>query len=210
MRIGGVGVHGYDGAVISEESLALERFEDEGLQVELDEARLDELERGAAHGVHAVAGFDVGSKLPRRPAGFELLQQVSRTGDVDAERADLFNGARIDVGDDEDGRARRILHGNFLLARQQRAQRFVELGPARIDGLLAGQRVEHAAFDRVNELARFAFGGDQVEPAASDHARRFELQHAIGERVSRVMIEEEPARKAGVTQGGLNFQNAHG
>ena len=56
----------------------------------------------------------------------------------------------------------------------------------------------------MDELAGFAFGGDEVEPAAGDEGVWVEAEDAIGDGVAVVVIIEEPAVEVVFAQGRLN------
>ena len=80
----------------------------------------------------------------------------------------------------------------------------LELLPGGVCVFAAGEGVELAGLDAVDELAGFAFGGDEVEPAAGDEAVFVEAEDAIGDGVAVVVVVEEPAVELVLAERGLN------
>ena len=81
----------------------------------------------------------------------------------------------------------------------------LELLPGGVGVFAAGEGVELAGFDAVDELAGLAFGGDEVEPAAGDEAVLVEAEDAVGDGIAMVVVVEEPAVEVLLAQGRLNF-----
>ena len=80
--------------------------------------------------------------------------------------------------------------------------------PGVVDGLRAGQVVQHAGLDGVDELPRLTFPGDQVvAPAGDELALSGELQEGQSDRIVLLKTGEEPAVGAGFGQGGLDGGN---
>ena len=61
----------------------------------------------------------------------------------------------------------------------------------------------------MHQLARLAGGGDVVVPAAGDVGFGVEAEDALADGVAMVVIVEEPAVVAGVTEGRLNRVQVH-
>ena len=68
--------------------------------------------------------------------------------------------------------------------------------PARVRLFGSGQVIQMAGFDAMDELAGLALRGNVVIPAARDVERIGESEDAVGERVTMVVVEEEPSIKA--------------
>ncbi len=84
-----------------------------------------------------------------------------------------------------------------------------ELLPGGVLGLGAGEGIEAAGLDAVDELFGLADGGDEVEPAAGDVQVVAEAEDAIADGIAIVMVVEQPAVYLGVAQCRLNLQNFH-
>ena len=97
----------------------------------------------------------------------------------------------------------------FELAGEDGLEAGLELLPGGVLGLGAGEGVETAGFDAVNELFGLADGGDEVEPAAGDVEVVAEAEDAIADGIAIVMVVEEPAVDLGVAQCRLNLENFH-
>ena len=76
--------------------------------------------------------------------------------------------------------------------------------PPGIFVLAAGQTIEHARFDAMDKLSRFAARWNEVIPAAGREAVRRKLQYSRGDRVAMMMIVEKPAVEAACAQFLLN------
>ena len=57
---------------------------------------------------------------------------------------------------------------------------------------LAGKLAQHVALDAVLHAARFALRGDHVIPAPRGRGGG-QAEHAVGQRVAQVVVEEQPA-----------------
>ena len=139
-----------------------------------------------------------------------MLDQLGRTGHLDARAAHQFKRTGIYVGNIGDGALRRILHGHPVRSAQKFAQAGQLLRPTGIRDLRAGDGIQHAALDTVHQPGGFAFGGDEVVPAAGNVPARFETEYAIGEGIALMVIEEQPAVELLATQLPLNFGEIHG
>ena len=126
-----------------------------------------------------------------------------------AEGADELDGAGVDHGDVHDGVARGVLHGDGDGAVEEELEFLLELLPGGVGAFAAGEGVELAGLDAMDELARLAFGGDEVEPAAGDEAVLVEAEDAIGDGVAVVVVVKEPAVEVVLAQGGLNGGEIH-
>src|SRR5690348_4699688 len=73
----------------------------------------------------------------------------------------------------------------------------------------AGNAVEIAALDPMDQPRRFARGGDQVIPSASTHGRS-NPQHTVCDRVPMMMIVKKPSIEIGLAKFGLNRVEVHG
>ena len=98
--------------------------------------------------------------------GLEEADEVGGADDLLAEGADELDGAGVDHGDVHDGVARGVLHGDGDGAIEEELEFLLEFLPGGVGVLGAGEGVELAGLDAVDELAGFAFSGDEVEPAA--------------------------------------------
>ncbi len=74
----------------------------------------------------------------------------------------------------------------------------------------AGEGVELAGLDAVDEFFGLAGGGDEVVPAAGDVGVRVEAEDAVGEGVAVVVVVEEPAVEFIFAEGGLDGGEVHG
>ena len=59
------------------------------------------------------------------------------------------------------------------------------------------------------QAARFAFGRNQIIPAARGRARRLEAEDAVGQRIAHVVVEEQPAVQLLVAEFLLNCGEVH-
>ena len=65
--------------------------------------------------------------------------------------------------------------------------------PTGIQKCFSRKRVQSALLDSMNEFARLAFRGNEIEPAASDHRFALEAQDVAGYWIAVMMVEEQPA-----------------
>ena len=89
------------------------------------------------------------------------------------------------------------LLGEYCIAMSRQlasiALRSVEkLLPACVLTLRARQRVEMSGFNFVDQLLRFPFGGNQVEPAPRDHQVWRQSENPVGDGIAMVMIVKQP------------------
>jgi hypothetical protein len=214
--VGGVGAGGAVGAVVGPEA----GLGDFGVE-ELDNAELvgggiaaggfaDEAPAGGEDGVEAALGFEVGGDLGFGEDSLEDADEVGGADDVLAEFAEELDGARVDHGDVHDGVAWGVLHGDGGRAVEEGDELGFELLPTGIFGFGSGEGVELEGLDAVDELAGFADGGDEVEPAAGDEGIFVEAEDAVGDGVAVVVVVEEPAVEVVVAQGGLDVVEVHG
>lgn len=132
-------------------------------------------------------------ELIRAPTRLEFLHQIGGAHHFLFQAANQFHRAGIYEADIRDIIFRRILHRDFLAAGQQSAQKFVQFFPARINKFLAGEIVQRALLDSVDQLARLAFRGNEIEPAARGEAVRAQSENAARDGVAMVVVIEKPA-----------------
>ena len=130
--------------------------------------RPDLLPASFEDGVELLLGFVVGGDLGFGEDGFELADEVGGGDDLLAEGAEEFGGSGVDHGDVHDGVARGVLHGDFGGAGEEGLEFGLELLPGGVLGFGAGEGVEAAGLDAVDELLGLAVGRDEVVPAAGD------------------------------------------
>ena len=98
----------------------------------------------------------------------------------------------------------------ILVAPSSIAARFCfEFLPGGVLRLGAGEGVELAGLDAVDELAGLAVGGDEVEPAAGDEGVLVEAEDAVGDGVAVVVVVEEPAVEVLFAERRLNRVEVH-
>lgn len=148
-------------------------------------------------------------ELAGAPARFEELNEVGGADDVDAQSAHKLHCAGVDHGDVGHGALGRILHGDAVSALHHAAEAVRELLPAGVENVFPGQSGEGLGFNLVSQSARLAVGGDEIEPAARDHGAGGEFEHAVGDGIAIMMVEEEPAVQGLLAQRGLNFREPH-
>ena len=94
--------------------------------------------------------------------------------------------------------------GDALGGTQQTGQAIPLVDPVRINLPLARQAIQRALLNLMDQFARLTFRRNKVIPAA----RGFDLgryrEDAIGQRVSPVVVKEEPPVQALLSQGVLN------
>ena len=215
VRVARVGVDGDNRRIVGQQVLA-----GEGLH----EPLLDFVLRGAAvanaladlfecrghNGIDAVAGREVRLDLLLAPGRLELGHQIRGTDDIFAQAAQQVDGAAVHQRDREYAVVRRVLHGQVAIFRQNRFQLVEQLLPAGILVLLAGQGIEVSGFDLVDELHRFAFGGNQVKPAPRHHEASGQPEHAIGDGIAMMMVVEKPRVNVAFAQRRLDGGEVHG
>ena len=215
MGVGGVGAGAAVGTVVGPEAGLLDFGVEELDHVEFGEggsgsdAVADEPPAGGEDGVEAALGFEVGVDLLLGEDGLELTDEVGGGDDVFAHGADEFDGSGVDHGDVHDGVARGVLHGEGGGVVEEGFELLIELLPGGVLGAGAGEGVEFAGLDAVNELAGLAVGGDEVEPAAGDKAAFVEAEDAVGDGVAVVVIVEEPAVEVVFANCRLNCLEIH-
>ncbi len=141
--------------------------------------------------------------------GFEEGDDVGGACYVFAKGADQLDGSGVDHGDVHDGVARGVLHGDFGGAGEEFFEVGFELLPGGVFEFGAGEGVEFAGLDAMDELFGLAGGGDEVVPAAGDEGGLVEAQDAVGEGVAVVMVVEEPAVKFIFAECGLDGFEVH-
>jgi hypothetical protein len=122
-----------------------------------------------------------------------MADEVGGADDLLAEAAEEFDGAGVDHGDVHDGVARGVLHGDVGGAGEHGFEFGSSSCQEEYSALLPGRESSLPDFDAVDELARLAGGGDEVEPAAGDEAVFVEAEDAVGDGVAVVVVVEEPA-----------------
>jgi hypothetical protein len=141
--------------------------------------------------------------------GFKLAHQVGGTDDVLAKTANELNGARINHRDVHDVVIGRVLHGDVAEAAEHGFDAHREFLPSGIEHAAAGQRIETALFNAVQELARLAVCGNEVIPAAGYVRTGIEAQDVRGNGIAMMVIVEEPAVNVGLAQRSLNGVEIH-
>ena len=160
-------------------------------------------------GVDGALGDGVAGDLLGGEDGFKLADEVGGADDLLAEGAQELDGAGVDHGDVHDGVVGRVLHGDAVGAGEHGLKAGGELLPAGVERLGAGQRVEAALLDAMDELARLALGGNEVVPAAGDVGLCVEAEDVRGDGVAVVMVVKEPAVEAGVAESRLDRVEIH-
>ena len=103
------------------------------------------------------------------PHRLEPLDQVARRHDLDAQRAHRFDRPGVDPRHVGNRVAGRVFHRHPARPVEQLLQPGGELLAAGVGPLLAGQRVEVVALDRVHQPAGLAARRDEVVPAPRRH-----------------------------------------
>ncbi len=65
------------------------------------------------------------------------------------------------------------------------------------------------SLDFVDQLLRFAFGWNEIKPAAGDHELLRQSQHPVGDGIAMVMIAEEPGVEVAFAKGSLDGGKFH-
>jgi hypothetical protein len=174
VRVAGIGVDGDDRRIVGEQVLAAKCFHEPLLNFMFRGSTvarpLSDFLKGRRHNrIHAVAGGKVRLDLLFAPGGFELCDQIGGTDHVLSQAAQQLNRSAIDQRNREHDVVGRILHGDVAVRCEHRLQAVEQFLPAGILALAAGQGIEVASFDLVNQFDRFALRRDQVKPAPRDH-----------------------------------------
>jgi hypothetical protein len=61
----------------------------------------------------------------------------------------------------------------------------------------------------MHQFDGLALRGDDVKPAAGDHHAGRKAEHAVGNGITMMMIVEQPAFVAAVTERSLDFRKIH-
>ena len=85
----------------------------------------------------------------------------------------------------------------------------VLLLPAGITELLTRNRIEHSCLDAMDQSDGLALGRNQVVPAAGDVPRRTEPEDTICQRITLMVIEQQPGIKLLALQRFLNAEEVH-
>jgi hypothetical protein len=147
--------------------------------------------------------------LVRGEHGFKLAHQIGGTDDPFAKTAHELNGARVDHGDVHDVVIWRVLHRDVAEASEHGFNARREFLPSGIEHAAAGQRIETALFNAVQELARLAICRNEVIPAAGYVRIGIEAQDVRGNGIAMMVIVEEPAVNLGLAQRSLNGVEIH-
>jgi hypothetical protein len=152
------------------------------------------LERALLHPVQFLGRCHVSLDLPLVPDGGELLDEVARGNDFDAELLDQLDRAGVDPRDVRDRAPRRILHRDAAHALQQLLQPRLERGASGIAEGSAWKVREGVRFDRMNKGARFAGCGDEVVPPTCREVPPLpaDTGDVHGDAVHAVKIVEQP------------------
>ena len=197
--VGGVGTGGAVGAVIGPEAFALHGLLEEGDDLELvgvisgTSVVGDVLPAGGEDAVEALLRGVVRGDLVLGEDGLEEADEIGGADDILAEGADELYRSGVDHRDVHDGVARRVLHRDLRGAFEHFGEILFEFLPGGVLTGGAGEGVELAGLDAVDELAGLALGRDEVEPAAGDEGVRVEAEDAVGDGVAVVVVVEEPA-----------------
>src|SRR5262249_38409680 len=98
----------------------------------------------------------------------------------------------------------RVLHRHAGVAAEQVPEPRLQLLPAEIDLLRAGQMVERPRLDPVDQLARLAPGGDHTIQPSRAHGLVVQVEHAPGQHVAAPEVVEQPAIEVEAAQGRLD------
>ncbi len=183
--------------------------------VELGERRAgagtaaDELEGLVDDVVEGALGGEMGVDLGLGEDGLEEGDEVGGADDLFAERAEELDGAGVDHGDIHDGVVGGVLHGDAGEGSEHGVETTLELLPGGVDAFGAGEVVELAGFDAMDELAGLAFGGDDVVPAAADEAGSGKAEDGGSNGIAVVMVVKEPGVEAGGAKGRLDGFKMH-
>ena len=136
--------------------------------------------------------------------GFKAADQVGRTDNPLAQPAQKFDRSGVHHRDVHDGVIGRVLHGHGARSGQHRFQPDLQLLPARIERLCAGQPVQPPLLDAMHQLARFARGGHKVVPAPGNQRLLIEVQNARGDGVAMMVVVKEPPIQTGLDESRLH------
>ncbi len=174
MGIGAVFVYRNVGAVLPDEALALHGVLKPRLHGELSgRAALVELAAQPLPGsgkdrVNGALSAVVACDPVRGEHGFKTADEVGRAHDLLAPAPEQLHCARVDHGNIHERVARGVLHRDAIDAGEHGLEIGLELLPRRVRDARAGQRVEPARFDAMDQLLRRAARRDQVVPAPRD------------------------------------------
>ena len=220
MLVRGVGVDADVGTVFPDETLAANGFTQPDDHVVFGEA-LDAIEPEGGRRWRAIsdqaATNDVDFTLRSGVAGdliggedsFKLADEIGGADDFFAERAQEFDRSGIDHGDVHDVVVGRVLHGDLFLVLEESLEAGVQFLPTRVLSFGAGERVEAALLDAVDEFERLAIGRDEVIPAARDVRLGIEAKDACGDGIAVMVVVEEPAVERGFAEGCLDGVEIH-
>jgi hypothetical protein len=123
--------------------------------------------------------------LLRSPARFEGLHEVGRAHDLDpGRRPHHLDRARVHPAHVRDGRARAVLHGDALHARQVRLEDGLQLLPRPVQDLRSGHAAQGVRLDHVQDADGLALARDEEEPAARADLALVEADDAARDRVA--------------------------
>ncbi len=139
------------------------------------------------------------------PGRLEALHQIPRRRDLHAACPHHLDGPGVDARDVGDRAQRGVLHRDALHALENLGEAGVELFTAGVDHLAARQVVQREALDGVNQGARLAVRGNQVEPPAGGHLLPQVQPHdALGDGVGAVEVVQQPSVEAFRAEGRLD------
>ena len=145
------------------------------------DAAADFLEGLGGDGVDGVAGFEVSLDLVVGPSGFKLSDEVGGADDIFAKAANEIGGASVDHGDGKDDIVGRVLHGDVAVGGEHLLEAVEQLLPSGVLFLGAGEGVEVAGLDFVDQLAGLTLGGNEIVPAAGDHQAFGKAEDAVSD-----------------------------
>ncbi len=148
-------------------------------------------------------------KLLVAPTRFELLNEIRRAHNFDPGASYEFERSTVHQGNVRNRAARRILHRDSRTARKDFFKLALLIHPARITLFRAGKAVERAALNTMNQFAGFAAAWDKVIPAAGRLGLITDIQNAISERISPMVVKKQPAIKPATSQSFLNIFDDH-
>ncbi len=220
MRVSGICAGGNDRRRIGHQVLALKCLFDplaDGplVPAAVADAMADLLKCGGHDGVHVIAGGEVGCDLCLGQRRLEARDQVGGGADLDAEAADELDDSGIGQRDRRDLAAWRVLHGNAAIGLEYGREPLMQLAPAGVVLLRAGQCAEVSGLHAMIEpdgLGVALIGrsrGDEIEPTARG-VNVGEAEDRIGDLVSAMMVVEEPGVEVLLAQRLLNRGEIHG
>ncbi len=144
------------------------------------------------------------------PGSFELRNQVGGTDHIFPQPAQQLDGPAIDQRNREDDVVGRILHGDVAVGCEHRLQGVEKFLPSGILALAAGQGIEVAGFDFVDQFYRFTLRGNQIEPAPRDHETCGQAKHSVGDGIAMMVVVEQPRVDVAFAQRRLDGSQVHG